>query len=49
MRSHLVKTDRLTMQVYESGPEDGVPVVLLRDRRARPLVRAVFGFLESVA
>src|SRR4051794_33633723 len=29
MRAHLVKTDRLTMQVYESGPEDGVPVVLL--------------------
>jgi pimeloyl-ACP methyl ester carboxylesterase len=29
MRSQLVKTDRLTMQVYESGPEDGVPVVLL--------------------
>jgi pimeloyl-ACP methyl ester carboxylesterase len=29
MRSHRVKTDRLTMQLVESGPEDGVPVVLL--------------------
>jgi pimeloyl-ACP methyl ester carboxylesterase len=29
MRSHRVKTDRLTMQLAESGPADGVPVVLL--------------------
>src|ERR671916_524906 len=29
MRSFRVATDRLEMQVYESGPEDGVPVVLL--------------------
>src|SRR4051812_12247203 len=29
MRSHTVQTDRLRMQVLESGPEDGVPVVLL--------------------
>ncbi|WP_028066927.1 alpha/beta fold hydrolase [Solirubrobacter soli] len=29
MRSHRVKTDRLTMQVVESGPEDGIPVVLI--------------------
>jgi pimeloyl-ACP methyl ester carboxylesterase len=29
MRSHRVKTDRLTMQLAESGPEDGIPVVLL--------------------
>src|SRR6188508_691542 len=29
MRSHRVATDRLEMQVHESGPEDGVPVVLI--------------------
>ena len=29
MRSFRVDTDRLAMQVYESGPEDGVPVVLI--------------------
>jgi pimeloyl-ACP methyl ester carboxylesterase len=29
MRSHRVKTDRLTMRLSESGPEDGIPVVLL--------------------
>src|SRR5690349_21784176 len=29
MRSFRVETDRLGMQVYESGPEDGVPVVLI--------------------
>jgi pimeloyl-ACP methyl ester carboxylesterase len=29
MRSFRVDTDRLGMQVYESGPEDGVPVVLI--------------------
>ena len=29
MRSHRVKTDRLTMQLVESGPEDGIPVVLI--------------------
>src|SRR3954469_17930978 len=29
MRSHRVKTDRLTMQLIESGPEDGIPVVLI--------------------
>src|SRR3954464_3353897 len=29
MRSHIVQTDRLRMQVLESGPGDGVPVVLL--------------------
>src|SRR5215207_463137 len=29
MRSHRVATDRLTMQLVESGPEDGIPVVLL--------------------
>ena len=29
MRSHRVKTDRLTMQLTESGPQDGVPVVLI--------------------
>jgi pimeloyl-ACP methyl ester carboxylesterase len=29
MRAHRVKTDRLTMQLIESGPEDGIPVVLL--------------------
>src|SRR4051794_5057233 len=29
MRSHRVTTDRLTMQLVESGPEDGIPVVLL--------------------
>jgi pimeloyl-ACP methyl ester carboxylesterase len=29
MRAHRVKTDRLTMQVVESGPEDGIPVVLI--------------------
>lgn len=29
MRSFRVATDRLEMQVHESGPEDGVPVVLI--------------------
>src|SRR6185436_18455914 len=29
MRSHRVKTDRLEMQLIESGPEDGIPVVLI--------------------
>src|SRR3954468_23776374 len=29
MRSHRVATDRLEMQLVESGPEDGIPVVLL--------------------
>lgn len=29
MRSFRVATDRLEVQVYESGPEDGVPVVLI--------------------
>ena len=29
MRSFRVRTNRLEMQVYESGPEDGVPVVLI--------------------
>src|SRR6478735_12563974 len=29
MRSSRVATDRLEMQVYESGHEDGIPVVLL--------------------
>jgi pimeloyl-ACP methyl ester carboxylesterase len=29
MRSHRVKTERLTMQLCESGPEDGIPVVLI--------------------
>src|SRR3954469_6904926 len=29
MRSFRVETDRLGMQVIESGPEDGIPVVLL--------------------
>jgi len=29
MRSFRVDTDRLGMQVYESGPEDGIPVVLI--------------------
>jgi pimeloyl-ACP methyl ester carboxylesterase len=29
MRSHRVATDRLQVQVVESGPEDGIPVVLL--------------------
>src|SRR4051795_9223094 len=29
MRAFRVETDRLGMQVYESGPEDGVPVVLI--------------------
>src|SRR5690349_14791165 len=29
MRSYRVDTDRLALQVHESGPEDGVPVVLL--------------------
>jgi pimeloyl-ACP methyl ester carboxylesterase len=29
MRSHRVTTGRLTMQLVESGPDDGVPVVLL--------------------
>ena len=29
MRSHSVDTTRLRMQVVESGPEDGVPVVLI--------------------
>src|SRR5690349_20686683 len=29
MRSSRVATDRLEMQVHESGPEDGIPVVLL--------------------
>ena len=29
MRSHSVDTDRLRMHVVESGPEDGVPVVLI--------------------
>src|SRR5215218_6547886 len=29
MRAFRVETDRLGMQVYESGSEDGVPVVLI--------------------
>jgi pimeloyl-ACP methyl ester carboxylesterase len=29
LRARTVDTDRLSMHVYESGPEDGVPVVLL--------------------
>jgi pimeloyl-ACP methyl ester carboxylesterase len=29
MRAHRVKTDRLTMQVAESGPEAGIPIVLI--------------------
>src|SRR3954468_9838348 len=29
MRSHSVDTDRVRMHVVESGPENGVPVVLL--------------------
>src|SRR4051794_14683910 len=29
MRSFRVDTERLGMQVYESGPKDGVPVVLI--------------------
>jgi pimeloyl-ACP methyl ester carboxylesterase len=29
MRSHRVATDRLEVQLVESGPEDGIPVVLL--------------------
>src|SRR3954466_1420835 len=29
MRSHTVQTDRLRLQVLESGPADGEPVVLL--------------------
>src|ERR687894_1936877 len=29
MRSHSVDTDRLRMHLIESGPEDGVPVVLI--------------------
>src|ERR1700754_2927533 len=29
MRASRVETDRLELQVYESGPEDGVPVVLI--------------------
>src|SRR3954451_10743636 len=29
MRSFRVDTDRLGMQVHESGPEDGIPVVLI--------------------
>ena len=29
IRARTVETDRLTVHVYESGPEDGVPVVLL--------------------
>jgi pimeloyl-ACP methyl ester carboxylesterase len=29
VRSHTIATDRLRMRVSESGPEDGVPVVLL--------------------
>jgi pimeloyl-ACP methyl ester carboxylesterase len=29
MRSHRVATDRLEIQLVESGPEDGIPVVLL--------------------
>jgi pimeloyl-ACP methyl ester carboxylesterase len=29
MRSFRVDTDRLGLQVYESGPEDGIPVVLI--------------------
>ena len=29
MRSHRVATDRLEMQLVESGPEDGIPVVLI--------------------
>jgi pimeloyl-ACP methyl ester carboxylesterase len=29
MRSHRVPTDRLEVQLVESGPEDGIPVVLL--------------------
>ena len=29
MRSHSVDTDRLRMHLVESGPEDGVPVVLI--------------------
>jgi pimeloyl-ACP methyl ester carboxylesterase len=29
MRSHRVKTDRLEMQLVQSGPEDGIPVVLI--------------------
>ena len=41
MRSFRVDTDRLGMQVYESGPEDGVPVVLHpRQPLDRPLLRA---------
>src|SRR4051812_28871421 len=29
MRAHTVDTDRLRMQLVESGPEDGIPVVLI--------------------
>lgn len=29
VRAHSVDTDRLTMHVYEAGPEDGTPVVLI--------------------
>src|SRR4051794_27797224 len=29
MRSHRVATDRLEMQLVESGPQDGIPVVLI--------------------
>src|SRR5262245_42202470 len=29
MRSYRVATDRLEMQLVESGPEDGIPVVLI--------------------
>jgi pimeloyl-ACP methyl ester carboxylesterase len=34
MRSHRVKTDRLEMQLVESGPEDGIPVVLIHGNLA---------------
>jgi pimeloyl-ACP methyl ester carboxylesterase len=31
MRSHRVATQRLELALVESGPEDGIPVVLLHD------------------
>ena len=33
MRSSRVQTDRLALQVHESGPEDGVPIDATRGLR----------------
>jgi pimeloyl-ACP methyl ester carboxylesterase len=50
MRSHRVATDRLELALVVSGPEDGIPVVLIHGNLSTGrFFEHLFEFLESVA